>query len=116
VPAEPQAAKLHELLANCIEQYYGSHDKFKEPNTYRPRISKNKTESSRNGPVWPRIKKMSKKSCISEAKDLENRSDKDCCCGGHNASNAKKNKHHHGTAIRIARRKARQIKNQIKEV
>ena len=29
VPIEPQASKLHELLQKCIEQYYGSMDKFK---------------------------------------------------------------------------------------
>jgi hypothetical protein len=29
IPIEPQAGKLHELLQKCIEQYYGSMDKFK---------------------------------------------------------------------------------------
>jgi uncharacterized protein len=29
VPTEPQSAKLHQLLNNCIEQFYGTHDNVK---------------------------------------------------------------------------------------
>lgn len=32
---------------------------------------------------------------------------KGCACGGHSANDHKKSKQHHGTRVRIARRKAR---------
>lgn len=35
--------------------------------------------------------------CMSNCKDPENRSNKDCCCGGHSAKDVKKNLHHHST-------------------
>jgi hypothetical protein len=44
--------------------------------------------------------------CMSNCRDPENRSRKNCVCGGHNWSNAKKNKHHHGTASKLAIRTA----------
>lgn len=34
---------------------------------------------------------------------------KGCWCGGHNASNAKRNRHHHGTRQRLGYRQARRF-------
>lgn len=47
---------------------------------------------------------------MSECKDPQNRSRKCCCCGGHSMADAKKNKRHHGTAMRLAYRAGRQRK------
>jgi hypothetical protein len=46
---------------------------------------------------------------MSNCKDSENRSKKNCVCGGHNWNNPKKNKHHHATAKRL------EIRNAMKE-
>lgn len=48
-----------------------------------------------------------KQAIMSECKNPEHRSNKDCVCGGHNASNPKKNKKHHSTKIKLLRRKLR---------
>jgi len=48
---------------------------------------------------------------MSECKNPECRSKKDCICGGHNTNNPKSNKRHHSTKIKLLRRKLRNIKN-----
>lgn len=52
-----------------------------------------------------------KKAVMSECKNPECRSKKDCICGGHNTNNPKSNKRHHSTKIKLLRRKLRNIKN-----
>ena len=48
-----------------------------------------------------------KHSTMSNCKNPECRSKKDCICGGHNANNPKKNKNHHATKLKLIRRKLR---------
>ena len=55
-----------------------------------------------------------KESVMSNCKDPENRSKKNCCCGGHNHSNAKKNKRHNATKAKINIRRERKWKQYMK--
>ncbi len=41
--------------------------------------------------------------------EYDEHSKKTCCCGGHNAKNAKSNKNHHSTKMRLLVRKTRQV-------
>lgn len=47
---------------------------------------------------------------MSDCKDPENRSDKDCCCGSHSANDTKKNLNNHSTKQRYLIRLARKEK------
>lgn len=58
---------------------------------------------------------MSKRAIMSDCKNPEEHSDKNCCCGGHNANNPKKNKNHHATKEKISRREARKIVRNFQE-
>lgn len=49
---------------------------------------------------------------MSECKNLECRSKKDCVCGGHNNNNPKKNKKHHSTRVKLTRRKLKKFFNE----
>ena len=51
-----------------------------------------------------------KQAIMSNKRDTEDRSDKDCVCGGHNLNNPKSNKRHHGTKRKLAVRRARRAK------
>ena len=49
--------------------------------------------------------------CMSNVRDPENRSKrKTCVCGGHNHKNRKRNKRHHGTMVKLMRRRARRFR------
>jgi len=52
-----------------------------------------------------------KHSTMSNCKNPECRSKKDCICGGHNNNNNKKNKKHNSTKKKLLRRKLRDFKN-----
>ncbi len=51
-----------------------------------------------------------KKAVMSDKRDPEDRSDKDCVCGGHNLNNPKSNKRHSGTKRKLNVRRARKGK------
>lgn len=53
---------------------------------------------------------MSRRAIMTNTKHPEDCSDKVCVCGGHSAHDAKKNKGHHSTKVRILMRKRRQSK------
>ena len=57
---------------------------------------------------------MSRFAIMSDCKDPQNRSKKDCCCGSHSANDRKKSKTHHNTAAKIQIRKSRQVKAEFK--
>ncbi len=54
-----------------------------------------------------------KKAIFSEARDPENRSNKDCVCGGHNSNNAKKSLPHNATRAKLNRRIEARHKRQV---
>ncbi len=52
----------------------------------------------------------------SNSKHKEHSDTKICCCGGHNASNAKRNKHHHGTKNKLSVQLNRKFKELLKDM
>lgn len=57
-----------------------------------------------------------KKAIFSEARDPENRSNKDCVCGGHNASNPKASLSHNATRTKLKRRVEAKSKSQYRRL
>ncbi len=53
---------------------------------------------------------------MSECKNPECRSKKDCVCGGHNNNNHKKNKNHNSTKVKLLRRRLRQFFSKQKDI